>query len=65
MGVPARGKSPAAAQEAMLKELLPDYKTRTYYLSGPQVMVQAFATTLKTMGIKGGDIHTDYFPGFA
>jgi ferredoxin-NADP reductase len=43
---------------------VPDYTDRTYYLSGPDVMVENYKKLFKGMGIKDGNIKTDYFPGF-
>lgn len=50
--------------EQMLKEEMPDYKNRTYYASGPQLMVQGIEKTLKSMGISKRQIITDFFPGY-
>lgn len=44
---------------------IPDYKERTFYISGPHGMVTAFEKTLQEMGISRFNIKTDYFPGFA
>ena len=44
---------------------VPDYKERMFYLSGPQVMVNLFEDTLRTMGVRHNHIKTDFFPGFA
>jgi glycine betaine catabolism B len=49
--------------EEMVREEVPDYKERTFYLSGPQAMVTAFEEILTHMGVK--KIKTDFFPGFA
>lgn len=50
--------------EQMLKEEMPDYKNRTYYISGPQLMVQGIEKTLRDMGIHRKQIITDFFPGY-
>ncbi|MCX6716949.1 MAG: FAD-dependent oxidoreductase [Candidatus Taylorbacteria bacterium] len=49
--------------ESMIKEEVPDYLERTFYLSGPHGMVNAYVQTLQKMGVKKGNIKTDYFPG--
>jgi ferredoxin-NADP reductase len=49
----------------MIAEEVPDYRERTFYLSGPQAMVNAFEATLKRMGVSADQIKTDFFPGFA
>jgi ferredoxin-NADP reductase len=47
-----------------VKTFLPDYKERTFYLSGPHGMVAAFEKTLSEIGVPKRQIKTDYFPGF-
>ena len=49
----------------MLREVLPDYKQRTFYISGPPAMVTAAKRAVAELGVKSGRIRTDYFPGFA
>lgn len=44
---------------------LPDYKDRTFYISGPRVMVTKFEKVLKQLGVGHRRIKTDFFPGFA
>ena len=48
----------------MIKTEVPDYLERTFYLSGPHIMVTHFQEVLKNMGIKKNKIKTDFFPGF-
>lgn len=50
--------------EQMIKEEVPDYTERIFYLSGPHGLVTAFEDTLAKMGIKKIQIKTDYFPGY-
>ncbi len=49
----------------MIKEKAPDYLERTFYISGPHMMVAAFKNTLISMGVPSSRIYSDYFPGFA
>ncbi len=49
--------------EQMIKEAVPDYMHRLYYLSGPPDMVRAYEQVLKNMHIKSGQIKKDFFPG--
>jgi ferredoxin-NADP reductase/Na+-translocating ferredoxin:NAD+ oxidoreductase RnfD subunit len=49
---------------AMLTKRVPDFKERTFYLSGPDAMVQAYKRLLESMGVTKSRIRTDYFPGF-
>jgi ferredoxin-NADP reductase len=51
--------------ENMIKTEVPDFKDRIFYISGPHIMVTTFENVLKNMGVKRGQIKTDYFPGFA
>lgn len=48
----------------MIQRLIPDFWSRTFYLSGPHSMVTAFDKTLKGMGVRRDRIKEDYFPGF-
>lgn len=44
---------------------LPDFKERTFYISGPRAMVTRFEKVLKELGVGHMRIKTDFFPGFA
>lgn len=46
-------------------KLIPDYRERSFYISGPHGLVSGTTDLLKTMGIKSDHLKTDYFPGFA
>jgi len=50
--------------EAMIKQNVGDYYQRTFYISGPQLMVQNFEKLLLEMKVKKGNIITDFFPGY-
>lgn len=50
--------------ENMIKEAIPDYKTRNFYLSGPHEMVTSFEKILSDMKLPKNRIKVDYFPGF-
>jgi ferredoxin-NADP reductase len=43
---------------------VPDYKEREFYISGPRGMVTGFGELLQSIGVKGNNIKTDFFPGF-
>ncbi len=49
----------------IIQQQLPDYAERTFYLSGPQAMVNAYEAVLKKLDLPRRQIKTDYFPGFA
>lgn len=50
--------------EHMIMREVPDYLERKFYVSGPQLMVQALEKKLSVMGLPKKKIVTDYFPGF-
>lgn len=47
----------------IIQRRTPDYLQRTWYISGPPGMVNAYKKLLKEMGVKGSRIKTDFFPG--
>jgi ferredoxin-NADP reductase len=49
----------------MISRSVPDYRERTFYLSGPRSLVVGFEQVLRSLGIPKGRIKTDFFPGFA
>lgn len=51
--------------EDSIKQIIPDYKNRIYFLSGPQLMVQNFERTIKAAGVNNSQIKTDFFPGYS
>lgn len=50
---------------ALITKEIPDYRERTFYLSGPHGMVEAFKGVLRGMGVSFRKIKSDFFPGFA
>ncbi|MBX4201785.1 hypothetical protein KW803_02740 [Candidatus Saccharibacteria bacterium] len=50
--------------ETKIKSLLPDYKDRRYYVSGPYSFVNALEVSLLKLGVSPAEIITDYFPGY-
>ena len=48
----------------MVKEHVPDYLERYYYLSGPQAMVDSYTDLLHNIGIPSNHVKTDFFPGY-
>jgi ferredoxin-NADP reductase len=48
----------------LIKREIPDYRERTFYISGPRAMVVAFKKNLSDLGVSPLHIKTDYFPGF-
>lgn len=58
-----KGKVGYMTKEMVVAEV-PDYKERTFYLSGPSAMVDAYKELLLKLGVSHTSIVTDYFPGF-
>jgi len=50
--------------QEIIKKVVPDYKERLFYISGPRGMVIAIETELQNLGVKNSNIKTDYFPGY-
>lgn len=48
----------------MLSDVIVDWQDRSYYLSGPPGMLQAYITMLQKVGVPGHKIKTDFFPGY-
>ena len=51
--------------EDLIREEVPDYRDRIFYVSGPPDMVAAARRAIAGLGVKPNRIRTDYFPGFA
>lgn len=49
--------------EKLLTAEVPDYKERDFYISGPHGMVEAFKSTLSSLGVHR--VKEDFFPGYA
>lgn len=49
----------------LIQREVPDFRERTFYISGPRSMVIAFKRTLRDLGLPAHRIKSDYFPGFA
>ncbi|MGC9599022.1 MAG: RnfABCDGE type electron transport complex subunit D [Minisyncoccia bacterium] len=49
----------------LIAKAIPDYRDRTFYISGTRAMVTSLRETLREMHIPGRHIKTDFFPGFA
>jgi len=60
-----RGQYPGMIDARLVREAIPDYRQRTFYVSGPQAMVKALRHVLVTMGVHRSRIKVDFFPGFA
>ncbi len=56
--------SPQRIDEAKIKEFVPELKKPTFYVSGPEPMVESLSDMLKKMGIADTRIKQDSFPGY-
>lgn len=48
----------------MIKSEMSDYKERLFYVSGSHSLVMGIKDTLSQMGVSGGQVKEDFFPGF-
>ena len=48
---------------AVIRREVPDYRERTFYISGAQGMVATFTRMLEDMDVSARNIKTDFFPG--
>ena len=60
-----RGQYPGYIDPKLVREAIPDYKERIFYISGPQAMVKAISHKLQRMGVRRSRIKVDFFPGFS
>lgn len=74
LGIPTRyffsemapvGEKTGAITNETIRTEIPDFLERTFYVSGPEAMVTAVSSTLRSLGIPPRCIKKDYFPGFA
>lgn len=54
----------ASLDEKLLADVIPDYAERLFYVSGPNVMVNATKRNLRHLGVARTHIKTDYFAGY-
>ena len=59
-----RGQYPGFIDARLVRAAIPDYRERTFYISGPQAMVKALRQMLLAMGIRRSRVKVDFFPGF-
>jgi ferredoxin-NADP reductase len=48
----------------LIRQEIPDYSDRLFYVSGPHAFVQAAEKAILGLGVSRTKIRTDYFPGF-
>jgi ferredoxin-NADP reductase len=49
---------------ALIQREVPDFRIRTFYISGPRAMVVGFQRVLRDLGVAPYRIRVDFFPGF-
>ena len=62
---PVKGTHAGFIDAELIRRQVPDFKERTFFLSGPHVMVDNFKRMLREMGVPRSRIKTDFFPGLA
>jgi ferredoxin-NADP reductase len=50
--------------QTVIAEEVPDFAERTFYLSGPQALIENYQSMLRHMGVHRMSIETDYFSGY-
>jgi ferredoxin-NADP reductase len=63
--IPVPGMYSGQLDARLIAQQIPDYRERTFYISGPHAMVNAYGNTLRGMGVSRFKIKSDFFPGFA
>ena len=56
--------SPEVCNIEMLKAVIPGYRDKTYYISGPPGMVASIGESLAAENIDDSQINRDFFPGY-
>lgn len=56
--------SPQHIDQNYVEQNVQNFKEKTFYVSGPEPMVENLYDMLKEMGIKDENLKTDYFPGY-
>jgi ferredoxin-NADP reductase len=56
--------SPNRIDKKSIPQLVPDIEKPTFYVSGPEPMVESMDETLKKIGVSKKRIKNDFFPGY-
>ncbi len=59
------GGEPGFVSADLIVRRVPDYASRTWYISGPPKMVDGVNRYLQQLGVPARRIHHDFFPGLA
>ncbi len=60
-----RGEYSGLIDARLVREAIPDFRERIFYVSGPQAMVKSVRHMLLKLGVRRSRIKVDFFPGFA
>lgn len=63
-GIAVPGTINTKISAASIAQLVPDYDERVFYISGPDVMVDATKEQLRSLGVGLQNIMTDHFSGY-
>jgi ferredoxin-NADP reductase len=63
--LPAENMRQGFITKEMIEKEIPDYKERTFYISGTRGMTVAVGSVLRKLGVHESKIKVDFFPGFA
>ena len=55
---------PEVCSASLTKNTIPDFNSKTYYISGPVPMVNSISNDLILSGINENNLIKDYFPGY-
>ncbi len=64
-GEPGRSGTKPSINNKLINSLIPDLEERVFYISGTHEMVESTQERLHHLGVKHGNIKTDFFPGYA
>lgn len=56
--------APEKIDENKIKEFVPDFVNKIFYVSGPEPMVDSFGKIFKEMSLTENQIKQDWFPGY-
>jgi ferredoxin-NADP reductase len=57
--------APGMIDENIIRKEIPDFAERTFYISGPEPMVQGISKSLVGLGVSRRRIKRDFFPGYS
>ena len=55
---------PGQIDQALIANLVPDFKDAIFYISGPEPMVLSLEQAINTLGVPNENMKRDYFPGY-